>query len=91
MHFTALCIKDHFKQPGYNNYGNVQTLHLKAAAPELYEEDIYIFFHIFSDFDYLLFPMHLEIFSQNVQSDGEVTLSDILLKSHQWVVNWSDV
>ena len=32
------CIEDHFNQPGYKTYANVQALLLKAAASEPYEE-----------------------------------------------------
>ena len=69
IYFEALdlitsCIEDCFNQPGYKTYANVQALLLKAAASEPNEELRFVLSFYGSDFDSLLFPTHLEIFSK---------------------------
>ena len=70
IYFEALdlitsCIEDRFNQPGYKTYANVQALLLKAAASEPYEEELRFVLSFYgSDFDSLLLPTHLEIFSK---------------------------
>ena len=95
IYFEALdlittCIEDRYNQPGYKTYGKVQALLLKAAAAEPYEEELRFVLSFYgSDFDSLLLPTHLEIFSQNFRADGEVTVSDILTffsKLHPWPI-----
>ena len=84
IYFEALdlstsCIKDRFNQPGYKSYAKVQALLLKAAAAKPYEEELRFVLSFYgSDFDSMLLPTHLEIFSQNFQAEGKVVVSDIL-------------
>ena len=76
-HITT-CIVDRFNQPGYKTYGKVQALLLKAAGGLPYEEELHFVLSFYgSDFDSLLLPTQLEIFSQNFQAEGDVTVSDI--------------
>ena len=52
---------------------------LKAAASEPYDEELQFVLSFYgSDFDSLLLPTHLEIFSQTIESRGKVTVADIL-------------
>ena len=52
---------------------------LKAAASEPYDEELQFALSFYgSDFDSLLLPTHLEIFSQTIKSRGKVTVADIL-------------
>ena len=80
IYFEALdliisCIENRFDQPGYKTYGKV----LKAAASEPYDEEVQFVLSFYgSDFDSLLLPTHLEIFSQTIESRGKVTVADIL-------------
>ena len=85
IYFEALdlitsCIEDRFNQPGYKTYANVQVLLLKAAASEPYEEELRFVLSFYgSDFDSLLLPTHMEIFSKTFRGDeGKVMVSDIL-------------
>ena len=78
LDLIVLCIEDHFNQPGYKTYCKVQTLLLKAAASEPYENELQFILSFYgTDFDVLLLPTHLQILSQNFQADCEVTLSSI--------------
>ena len=73
------CIENCFDQPGYKTYGKVKLLLLKAAASEPYDEELQFVLSFYgSDFDSLLLPTHLEIFSQTIESRGKVTVADIL-------------
>ena len=84
IYFEALdlvtsSIEDRFNQPGYKTYEKVQALLLKAAAAKPYEEEMHFVLSFYgSDFDSLLLPTHLQIFSQNFPADGKVLISDIL-------------
>ena len=81
IYFKALdiIIEDRFNQPGYKTYGNVQALLLKAAAAQPYEEELRFVLSFYgSDFDSLLLPTNLEIFSKGFHAEGGVVLSDIL-------------
>ena len=81
IYFEALdlittCIGDRFNQPGYKMYGKVQSLLLKAATSLAYEKFVLSFYG--SDFDPLLLPTQLQLFSQSLKADsGSVTLSSI--------------
>ena len=83
IYFEALdvitsCIEDRFNQPGYKIYGQVQLLLLNAAASKPYEEELEFVLSFYqSDFDSLLLPTQLEIFSQSFQADNNVTVSSI--------------
>ena len=78
LDLSVLCIEDHFNQPGYKTYCKVQTLLLKAAASEPYENELQFVLSFYgTDFDVLLLPTHLQILSQNFQADCEITLSSI--------------
>ena len=58
---------------------NVEALLLKAAAAQPYEEELQFVLSFYgSDFDALLLPTHLEIFSRNFQAEREVVVSDII-------------
>ena len=84
IYFEALdlitaCIEDRFNQPGYKTYGKVQALLLKAAASAPYEEELHFVLSFYgSDFDSLLLPTHLEIFSQSFPTHSNVVVSEIL-------------
>ena len=78
LDLIVLCIEDRFNQRGYKTYCKVQTLLLKAAASEPYENELQFVLSFYgTDFDVLLLPTHLQILSQNFQADCEVTLSSI--------------
>lgn len=84
IYFEALdlitsCIKDHFNQPGFKVYGKVQALLLKAATCQPSEEELQFVLSFYkSDFDPLLLSTHLQIFSQTLKPDGEVSVTDLL-------------
>ena len=84
IYFEALdlithCIDERFNQPGYKTYTNIEALLLKAAAAQPYEEELTFVFSFYgSDFDALLLPTHLEIFSRNFQAEREVVVSDLI-------------
>ena len=73
-------IEDRFNQPGYQTYANVLALLLKAAGVQPYQEELFQFVLDFygTDFDSLLLPAHLEIFSNSFPGEGKIVLSDIL-------------
>ena len=72
-------IEDRFNQPGYQTYANVQALLLKAAGVQPYQEELQFVLDFYgTDFDYLLLPAHLEIFSNSFPGEGKIFLSDIL-------------
>ena len=72
-------IEDRFDQPGYKIYEKLQTLLLKATAAKPYEEELEFVLSFYgSDFDSLLLPTQLEVFSHNFKCEGEVVLSDVL-------------
>ena len=72
-------IGDKAHQPSSFSLCNVQALLLKAAAAEPYEEELRFVLSFYgSDFDSLLLPTHLEIFSKGFHAEGGVVLSDIL-------------
>ena len=76
---TTSCIEDRFNQPGYKTYANVQALLLKAAGVQQYQEELQFILAFYgADFDSLLLPTHLEIFSNSFPVEGKVVLSDIL-------------
>lgn len=83
IYFEALdlaisCIESRFDQPGYKTYGKVETLLLKAAASKPYNEELQFVLSFYGpDFDSLLLPTHLEIFSQTIKSDEKKSLRDI--------------
>ena len=71
--------EDRFNQPGWKIFRNVQELLLKAASVDPYEEELRFIISFYgSDFDTLLLPTQLEIFSQNFKADGKVTVSEIV-------------
>ena len=73
------CIEDRFNQAGYKTFRNVQELLLKAAAGEPYDDELRSVLSFYgSDFDALLLPTQLEIFSQDFQADGKVTVREIV-------------
>lgn len=84
VYFEALdlivsCTEDRFNQSGYRTLRNVQELLLKAASGEPFEEELrFVITFNGSDFDALLLPTQLEIFSQNFQTDGKVTVLEIV-------------
>ena len=60
-------------------YGKLQALLLKAATSKPYEEELQFVLSFYaSDFDPLLLPTHLQIFSQTFKPDGEVRVMDLL-------------
>ena len=69
IYFEALdlitsSIDERFNQPGYKTYANVKALLLKGAAAQPYEEELqFVLSYYGPDFDALLLPTHLEIFS----------------------------
>ena len=66
-------------QSGYKTYANVQALHLKAAGVQSYQEELqFVLVFYGTDFDSLLLPTHLEIFSNSFPAKEKVILSDIL-------------
>ena len=70
---------DRFNQPGWKIFRTVQELLLKAASADPYEEELRFIISFYgSDFDTLLLPTQLEIFSQNFKADGKVTVSEIV-------------
>lgn len=72
-------IDDRFNQPGYQTYAKVESLLLKAAAAQEYEEELEFVLSFYgSDFDALLLPTQLEIFSRNFHEEREVMVSDII-------------
>ncbi len=78
IYFEALdlitsCIEDRYNQPGFKTYEKVQTLLLKAASKESYDEEMqFVLYFYGSDFDPLLLPTHLELFSQHFSKEHEV-------------------
>ena len=63
LDLITACISDRFDQPGYNTYGKVQALLLKAAASQPYEEELRFVLSFYgSDFDSTLLSTHLQIF-----------------------------
>ena len=68
-----------FQQPGYETYGKVQSLLLKAASAQEYGEELRFVLSFYgSDFDPHLLQTHLDIFSRPFQVEGDVTVSDIV-------------
>ena len=60
-------------------YAHVKALLLKTAAGQRYEEELQFVLSFYgSDFDALLLPTHLEIFSTNFQAERELVVSDII-------------
>ena len=65
IYFEALdliitCIEDRFNQPSYKTYQQVETLLIKAAAGEPYEEEIDFILSFYGyDFDSLLFTQKI--------------------------------
>ncbi len=88
IYFEALdlitsCIEDRYNQPGFKTYEKVQTLLLKAAFKESYDEEMqFVLYFYGSDFDPLLLPTHLELLSQHFfkehEVNGVVVVSSIL-------------
>ena len=84
IYFEALdlitsCIDDRFNQPGYKIYEKVETLLLNAATSKLYQDELqHVLTFYGDDFDALLLPTHLEVFSNYFSSKDQVVLSDIL-------------
>ena len=88
IYFEALdlitsCIEDRFNQPGFKTYEKVQTLLLKAAAGQSHDEEMQFVLSFYgSDYDPLLLPTQLELFSQTFSQEslvnGEVVVSSIL-------------
>jgi len=84
VYFEALdliiaCVSNRFDQPGYKTYSNVQNLLLKAAKCEDYSEELQFVQSFYgSDFDSVLLPTHLEIFSNVFHESRKVSFSDIL-------------
>ena len=84
IYFEALdlitsCIDDRFNQPGYKIYEKVETLLLNAAASKPYQDELqHVLTFYGDDFDALLLPTHLEVFSNYFSSKDQVVLSDIL-------------
>ena len=79
LDFITHCIDERFNQPGYKTYTNIEALLLKAAAAQPYEEELTFVLSFYgSDFDALLLPTHLEIFSRNFQAEREVVVSDLI-------------
>ncbi len=81
IYFEALdlitsCIEDRFNQPGYKTYTKVQALLLKAESHMKMNCDSFSFYG--SDFDFVLLPTHLEIFSTNFKVVGQVVVSNII-------------
>ena len=73
------CITDRFDQPGYRIYHKVQDLILKAAKQQDYQDELdFIINYYGDDFDASLLKTHLEIFSTNMQCEGDVTLSEVI-------------
>ena len=73
------CITERFDQPGYQIYHKVEDLILKAAKQQDYQHELdFIIGHYGDDFDGTLLKTHLEIFSTNMQSVKNVTLSDVI-------------
>ena len=88
IYFEALDLiisrtEDRFNQPGWKTFRNVQELLLKAASADPYEEELRFIISFYGpDFDILLLPTQLEIFSQNFKADGKVTVSEIVTYFH---------
>ena len=88
IYFEALDLiisrtEDRFNQPGWKIFRNVQELLLKAASADPYEEELRFIISFYGpDFDILLLPTQLEIFSQNFKADGKVTVSEIVTYFH---------
>ena len=88
IYFEALDLiisrtEDRFNQPGWKIFRNVQELLLKAASADPYEEELRFIISFYgSDFDILLLPTQLEIFSQNFKADGKITVSEIVTYFH---------
>ena len=85
IYFEALdlivtCIENRFDQPDYKTYGKVETLLLKAAASKPHAEELQFLLSFYgSDFDSMLLPTHLEIFSQTINGGSEkLTIANIL-------------
>ena len=78
LDLTISCIKSRVDQPGYKTYGKVQTLLLKAAASETYDEELeYVLSFYCSDFNSLLLPTYLEIFCQAIKSNERIFIRDV--------------
>ena len=74
--FFEVCITDRFNQLGYKTYGKVQALLLKAAMSQPYEEEMKFVLSFYgSDFDSLLLPTHLEVFSRAFQGRSSTSSS----------------
>ena len=84
IYFVALdlaisAIEDCFNQPGYQTYANVQALLPKVAGMQPYQGELQFVLDFYgTDFDSLLLPAHLEIFSNSFPGEGKIVLSDIL-------------
>ena len=89
IYFQALyhiisCIEDRFNQAGYKTFRNVQDLLLKTAAGEAYDDELPSVLPFYgSDFHIHLLPTQLEIFSNDFQADGKVTVREIAHHFHK--------
>jgi len=84
LDLTINFIREHFNQPGYRIYCNLENLLFKAANKDDYIAELqFVLDYYGSDFDCFLLTTHLQLFTTSItmtEDNNQLTLLDI--KSH---------